>query len=620
MLTYEEYIKQVKSLPFGKTVGQNIYILYVDLASASSILSTFVSYLCEKSPEIDQFNVIKFFLNDFKISFLSYPTFWEELHPVLESSVTINLRTGKTRKIDYSENANPPILHRKETLTSPKRSEFELFRQLTKKEEELGLFKHANTIGFLAGWRKELKRVGVEINGNEIHKTREPFETSNTDNKKNISRHKTAISRNYFSKPVQLLLQHNLISEKQSFFDYGCGQGDDIRALKSNGIQADGWDPAHFPKNPKRQADVVNLGYVLNVIENPEERIEVLKTAYSLTNRVLAIAVLVSTTITAECIQPLGDGVVTSRNTFQKYYDQEELHQFIEDVLHTSAITVAPGIFFVFKNESDAQDFLSKRNSRRIDWNSLNLKFYPSKTERDKLKKEDILKNYRSLIESFWERMIELGRLPREEEFEGYSEIIEKIGKPKLLLDWFIEKYGPETLEKAYKNRKEDLLVYLALSNFKKKVSFSNLPLSLQTDIKSFFGSYSEAQHVALKELYKIGDPDEIEQLSNNFGKGVLDEQALFIHKSLLNELPPVLRMYVGTAGLLYGDIESVDIIKIHKRSGKVTFLIYDDFDNKELPELHWRIKVELPKQKIDFFNHTSRIKPQLMKDKGNYY
>ena len=85
------------------------------------------------------------------------------------------------------------------------------------------------------------------------------------------------------------------------------------------------------------------------------------------------------------------------------------------------------------------------------------------------------------------------------------------------------------------------------------------------------------------------------------------------------DDLDPVLRIYIGCAGLFYGDLDNADIIKIHKASGKVTLLIYDDFDRKEFPELHQRIKINLNNQRIDFFNHKSESNPQMLRDKGKY-
>ena len=52
-----------------------------------------------------------------------------------------------------------------------------------------------------------------------------------------VLRHKTAISRTDFSRPMRLALDHGLISEGTKVFDYGCGKGDDIRLLEERGIR-----------------------------------------------------------------------------------------------------------------------------------------------------------------------------------------------------------------------------------------------------------------------------------------------------------------------------------------------------------------------------------------------
>jgi DNA phosphorothioation-associated putative methyltransferase len=95
-----------------------------------------------------------------------------------------------------------------------------------------------------------------------------------------IHRHKAAISRNKLSKPVFAAIQQRVIKEGDSIFDYGCGKGSDVRILKEQGYEVTGWDPFHASKKKKESADIVNLGYVINVIEDPKERIEVLKESF----------------------------------------------------------------------------------------------------------------------------------------------------------------------------------------------------------------------------------------------------------------------------------------------------------------------------------------------------
>src|SRR5579863_7178782 len=81
-----------------------------------------------------------------------------------------------------------------------------------------------------------------------------------------ILRHRTAIRRLGHSRPVSLAQMHGLIGPELSFFDYGCGFGEDVQLLRMAGIEAEGWDPHYRPEIAMRAADCVNLGYVLNVI------------------------------------------------------------------------------------------------------------------------------------------------------------------------------------------------------------------------------------------------------------------------------------------------------------------------------------------------------------------
>jgi hypothetical protein len=62
--------------------------------------------------------------------------------------------------------------------------------------------------------------------------------------------------------------------------------------------------------------------------------------------------------------------------------------------------------------------------------------------------------------------------------------------------------------------------------------------------------------------------------------------------------------MYIGCAGVLYGDLHDAHVIKIHKRSRKMSLLKYDDFEKNPLPELVERVKINLRKQTIEVFDH----------------
>ncbi|MDQ3012796.1 MAG: DNA phosphorothioation-associated putative methyltransferase, partial [Acidobacteriota bacterium] len=105
-----------------------------------------------------------------------------------------------------------------------------------------------------------------------------------------IERHRTAIVRSDLSRPVRLALEAGLFEGNATFFDYGCGHGIDVRLVGARGYVSGGWDPYYFPQNEILPADIVNLGYVINVIEHQQERREALLNAWTLAGKVLIVA------------------------------------------------------------------------------------------------------------------------------------------------------------------------------------------------------------------------------------------------------------------------------------------------------------------------------------------
>ena len=108
-----------------------------------------------------------------------------------------------------------------------------------------------------------------------------------------IARHKTAMKRYTLSRPLALAMAHRVIESSRRVLDYGCGRGADVRLLGKAGIIANGWDPHFRPDEPLQPTECVNLGYVLNVIEDPIERQQTLQKAFALAEKVLIVSVRV---------------------------------------------------------------------------------------------------------------------------------------------------------------------------------------------------------------------------------------------------------------------------------------------------------------------------------------
>jgi hypothetical protein len=201
------------------------------------------------------------------VSLLLYEPF-----PALLSSVKVDLESGVTARTDYRGRKNPPILHRKELLLAPDDPRLPAFRAPTATAEEFGLFRESNKIGARAAWQARIEAAGLVLkNGKLLRRGEDRVE---------VIRHRTAIVRHDLSQPMQLMMRFGIVTKERSVFDYGCGQGEDVQALSSQGFDAFGWDPHHAPEGKRSLADVVNLGFVLNVIEDPRERLETLKAAW----------------------------------------------------------------------------------------------------------------------------------------------------------------------------------------------------------------------------------------------------------------------------------------------------------------------------------------------------
>jgi DNA phosphorothioation-associated putative methyltransferase len=113
-------------------------------------------------------NIIKLNRREPKISYLTYPDFFEDPHPALVSSLSVHLQTFRLKTRDYSGYRNPPILHRKETFLSADDPRFAKFARLTRIEEKHGLYEDVSRIGTQEGWNAALKAKGLRLKGHRV--------------------------------------------------------------------------------------------------------------------------------------------------------------------------------------------------------------------------------------------------------------------------------------------------------------------------------------------------------------------------------------------------------------------------------------------------------------------
>jgi len=113
--------------------------------------------------------------------------------------------------------------------------------------------------------------------------------------------------------------------------------------------------------------------------------------------------------------------------------------------------------------------------------------------------------------------------------------------------------------------------------------------------------------------LFRAGDPDAIDAACQRAEVGRLVDNALIVHRSALDYLQPLLRIYEGCARALVGDIDEANVIKLHRFSGKVSYLAYPHFERDPHPALRLRVKVTLPTLSIDLFDYSDWDDPPIL-------
>lgn len=616
----EKFAHLVNSTKVGKQLPDAIYFHKDAFQSAPEPLVKFI-YLIAKALKVkdEDWNLVKLFKKDFRLSLLSYPTFYTESYPALTRSVAVDLVKLNHRVTRYEDSDNPPILHRKETMITSEHNLYDLFCEITKEGEAAGLYENTRMIGFKQSWARLINKKGYELVDGRLFRS----SMIHSEETHDIDRHKTALVRYELSAPMKSLAKIGYLDGNYSIFDYGCGRGDDLRELEAHGLDAIGWDPNFRPDAEKVNSDIVNLGYVINVIEDQDERLDALLGSWELADKLLVVSAMLASESHLAQFTQYKDGVITSRNTFQKYFNQSELKGYIERAISEEPIAVAPGIFYIFKDKNLEQHYLQNRHKRTYKWQHVT---EPKPVSADNAR--ILFTKHKELLESFWLSCLAYGRCPSNEEFSGSSQLKEIIGSNKkalkLVTDWF----GNEELEQAEKLRREDLLIYFALSMFGGRKPYTQLPEDLKRDIKAFFDNHKIALTEAKELLFNIADIVKITNECLEANKTLPASKityeyerphALTFHKKYIDDLAPLLRVYVLAALQLYGELDDIQLIKIHITSGKVTLLGYEDFDNDPQPKLKERVKIKMAEQDVDFFDYVNERNRPLLDDKHAY-
>ncbi len=604
----------------GKKLPTALYVHRSAINALNPTLRLYESWGRQLLDPSDQMTLVKFHTNQPIISYLFYPDFERDPHPALERSIQVNLHTGTINSHHYSTRENPPILHRKETFVTADYPHYEKFAQLTQAEVELGLLSSKNSlsqsssseataapriyrsIGTRNGWLQHLAQQGIEIRDHAV------FRNSSSESQQNhseleltpvIERHRAALVRRSLSRPVRLALETKLFDQNSTFFDYGCGYGGDVKRIAEQGYQSAGWDPYYSPNTPLVSSDLVNLGYVINVIECQTERREALVQAWELTQQVLIVAAQILIDDRDRGIMVYGDGVITRRNTFQKYYEQEELKTYIDQVLNVDAIPIDLGVYLVFRDQTVAQNFRASRFRSRV--SSPRIQTPVQRFE-----------DYEDLLKPLMQFVSDRGRLPLIGELPEEDTIVAEFATIKRAFKVILQATDPQEWERVADQRRQDFLVYLALSNLSHRPKLSQLSEPVKNDIKGLFGSYKKACALADVMLYSMGNRDVIADCCFKSEIGQKRSKSLWVHLSVLEQLDPLLRLYEGCANRTIGRLEGATLVKFHIKSPKITYLFYPEFDSDPHPALQTSMEIDLRDLRVKYRRYQGPNSPIL--------
>jgi DNA phosphorothioation-associated putative methyltransferase len=205
------------------------------------------------------------------------------------------------------------------------------------------------------------------------------------------------------------------------------------------------------------------------------------------------------------------------------------------------------------------------------------------------------------------------GRLPVNKELPEEESIKNVFGTYNRAFKLILQATDRTEWDEIAEKRRQDLLVYLALSKFGDRPSIQKLSPEFKADVKALFGSYKEACLVADILLLHVGDLRKIANLCKTSTIGKQLNHSLAIHISALEKLPPLLRLYEGCASRNFFRLEEANVIKFYYNKPKISYLVYDDFDLVAHPTLQATLEVDLQNLAVIYHDISDENNPVIL-------
>ncbi|MGW4967262.1 DNA phosphorothioation-associated putative methyltransferase [Nonomuraea sp. NPDC004186] len=409
----------------------------------------------------------------------------------------------------------------------------------------------------------------------------------------------TAIGRTSMSAPARQAVIDLQLVPGTSVLDYGCGRGGDIRALQGLDLDVSGWDPVYFPDGRLEPADIVLLTYVLNVIEDRAERQRTLKRAWELAKTALVVSARLRWERNQIKGEEHGDGILTSRNTFQYLFAAGELRDYVQDTANVRCLSAAPGIVYAFKSDDARLRYMARRVTPSSEW----------------LSSEDAASAIAAVVDYLERR----GRIPRLEEMPLAMAGLLGSLRPSELHRLVNQTADPTKVEAGAKRTTLDTLLFLAVELFHGRGPSSSLPVTVQLDVRAFFSSYAEACQRADRLLLKLRDDGYVRRAMTGSVAGKFTPTALYVHRRAIHRMPVILRLYEHCASIAAGRPADWTVAKLRHQGRGVSWLDYPDFDTDPHPRLLSSYTVDLRTLKSSYLSYANSTNRPLLHRKHEF-
>jgi DNA phosphorothioation-associated putative methyltransferase len=85
------------------------------------------------------------------------------------------------------------------------------------------------------------------------------------------------------------------------------------------------------------------------------------------------------------------------------------------------------------------------------------------------------------------------------------------------------------------------------------------------------------------------------------------------VHREAFDSREPLLRVYEGCARADLGDVEGANVIKLHRHSGRVSYLVYPEFESDPHPALLRSVRLSLRTRELHCHDYAASTNPPVL-------